>query len=428
MNNCHEVPRGALLETLIDYRGKTPPKSGAGVKLITAKVIKDGRIDRSRLEYISEATYEAWMHRGLPRKGDILVTTEAPLGEVAQLRADERVALAQRVILLRPHVEKVDPQFLFHFLRSSQALARLRQRSSGTTVMGIRQPELRAVMIPVLGRSQQAACAALLDGFDDLIEINERRIELLEDLARSLYQEWFVRFRFPGHEGVEFVDSDLGPVPEGWRFRRLGDVAVIDKGLSYKGAHLTGAGDPMANLKCLKPSGGFRRGGTKPYSGGYKQRHAIAPGDLVVANTDLTQVGNVIGSPAIVPRRDFEQGGLLSHHLFAVRPLDGPAVPFLFHVLAHDRFRNFARERASGTTVLGLRPADIADYAFADPPAALRNLFTQFAAVVNDFSDGLEDQNENLAATRDLLLPRLVTGRLDISDIDLGVLLPSSAA
>jgi type I restriction enzyme S subunit len=86
MNDRREVPLGDVLEMLIDYRGKTPPKSDTGVKLITAKVIKDGRIDRSRLEYISEATYEAWMRRGLPRKGDILVTTEAPLGEVAQLR------------------------------------------------------------------------------------------------------------------------------------------------------------------------------------------------------------------------------------------------------------------------------------------------------------------------------------------------------
>lgn len=76
---------GELIETLIDYRGKTPPKTEAGVPLITAKVIKGGTILTDRREYIAEATYETWMRRGLPKSGDVLITTEAPLGEVARV-------------------------------------------------------------------------------------------------------------------------------------------------------------------------------------------------------------------------------------------------------------------------------------------------------------------------------------------------------
>lgn len=112
-----------VLLALIDYRGKTPAKSTSGVRLITAKVIKRGRIDASRAEYVSEETYSTWMRRGTPTRGDILVTTEAPLGEVAQLRTNERVALAQRVILLRPDPARINPQFVFHYLRSEHALA-----------------------------------------------------------------------------------------------------------------------------------------------------------------------------------------------------------------------------------------------------------------------------------------------------------------
>lgn len=133
---------GHLIETLIDYRGKTPPKSSSGVPLITAKVIKGGFILPEPREYIAEEIYESWMRRGLPRAGDILITTEAPLGEVAQVGADARIALAQRVILLRPDHARVDPQFFFHYLRSPQARASLTRRASGTTVSGIRQPEL----------------------------------------------------------------------------------------------------------------------------------------------------------------------------------------------------------------------------------------------------------------------------------------------
>lgn len=145
---------GSLIEALIDYRGKTPPKTATGVPLITAKVIKGGRILESPREYIAEEIYDTWMHRGLPASGDILITTEAPLGEVARVGRNSRIALAQRVILLRPDPTLISPSFMFHYLRSSQAQAALGRRASGTTVSGIRQPELRAVEIP----SQLAPC------------------------------------------------------------------------------------------------------------------------------------------------------------------------------------------------------------------------------------------------------------------------------
>ena len=90
-----------VTETLIDYRGKTPPKTSCGVKLITAKIIKDGFVQNNNLEYISAEIYETWMRRGMPKQWDILITTEAPLGEVAQLRTTEKIALAQRVYLVK---------------------------------------------------------------------------------------------------------------------------------------------------------------------------------------------------------------------------------------------------------------------------------------------------------------------------------------
>ena len=110
-----------VTETLIDYRGKTPPKTSCGVKLITAKIIKDGFVQNGNLEYISEEIYETWMRRGIPQQWDILITTEAPLGEVAQLRTTEKVALAQRVVLLRGNPQIIDQQYYFH-LHSNRPL------------------------------------------------------------------------------------------------------------------------------------------------------------------------------------------------------------------------------------------------------------------------------------------------------------------
>jgi type I restriction enzyme S subunit len=131
-----ESPIGDIAEAIIDYRGRTPPKSAIGVRLLTAKVIKDGTIDESRLEYISEETYLWWMRRGFPRLNDILVTTEAPLGETAILRDRQRVALAQRVILLRGDPTVIDQNYFFAAMRSPLIQDRLRQRATGTTVLG----------------------------------------------------------------------------------------------------------------------------------------------------------------------------------------------------------------------------------------------------------------------------------------------------
>jgi type I restriction enzyme S subunit len=99
---------GDITSAIIDYRGRTPQKAPYGIKLLTAKVIKDATIDESRLEYISQETYAQWMRRGFPQQGDILLTTEAPLGEAAMLRSAEPIALAQRVILLRGDPAVVD--------------------------------------------------------------------------------------------------------------------------------------------------------------------------------------------------------------------------------------------------------------------------------------------------------------------------------
>jgi len=413
-----EVPLGDLLMALIDYRGKTPSKAASGVRLITAKVIKNGRIDTSTAEYISNDTYLTWMRRGIPERGDILVTTEAPLGEVAQLRTDERVALAQRVILLRPNPRRVNPQFLFHFLRSDEALMRMRQRSSGTTVSGIRQPELRAVRIPMLSNRQQAGSAAILDAFDDLIEINERRIELLEGLARSLYHEWFVRFRFPGHEDAMFVESDLGRIPDGWRVCTLSDIAEPRvEGVAIGDVDV---GCPYVGLEHLP-----RRSTTLRGWGGIE---SVKSRKLRFRRRD-TLFGKIRPYFHKVVWAPFD--GVASSDTIIMRPREEHALPALVNAtLSSDTVVAEAVATSNGTRMPRADPAVLLRYPLA-LPALDGHLVTAFEHATSrylEFSAALVAQNHTLAASRDLILPRLVTGRLDISDIDLGDLLPEEIA
>ncbi|MCP3818388.1 restriction endonuclease subunit S [Streptomyces sp. A3M-1-3] len=145
-----DLPLRRVVNRWIDYRGATPEKTESGVPLVTAKNIRNGKIDMtSSREYIAEGAYNEWMRRGLPRRGDVLLTTEAPLGQVAMID-NPGVALAQRVILLRADQEFCTPEWLYWYLRSPQGQAELELRATGSTALGIKADRLREVPIPVV--------------------------------------------------------------------------------------------------------------------------------------------------------------------------------------------------------------------------------------------------------------------------------------
>ena len=233
---------------------------------------------------------------------------------------------------------KADGTFVYYALRSPLGQHEILSRALTAGVPHINLGLLGQVQIPSPPLPIQRKIAAILSAYDDFIENNRRRIRILEEMAGRIYREWFVDLRYPGGEGVSFVDSLLGAIPVGWSVLPLSDLAEVTKGLSYSGSYLGDCGRAMANLKCLDPAGGYRREGTKPYSGPCQRKHEVAAGDVVVANTDLTQAGNVIGAPAIIPRRGFEQGGLITHHLFSVKPEEGVQRSFLFETLRKSAF------------------------------------------------------------------------------------------
>jgi type I restriction enzyme S subunit len=186
------LPLEECMAAIIDYRGKTPRKTSFGIPLVTAKVVKGGRIETPD-EFVAERDYEAWMRRGLPQPGDVVVTTEAPLGEIAQL-GSERVALAQRLIALRGKLDLLDNTFLKFLMQSVDVQDQLRARSTGTTVLGIKQSELRKVVLTLPPITEQRAVAHILGALDDKIELNRRMNETLEAIARALFKSWFVDF------------------------------------------------------------------------------------------------------------------------------------------------------------------------------------------------------------------------------------------
>jgi type I restriction enzyme S subunit len=183
------LPLEKCIERFIDYRGKTPTKGNSGVPLITAKIIKNGRIQPPN-EFIARENYDSWMRRGLPQLGDVLFTTEAPLGEVAQVD-DPDIALAQRVLLMRGKSNILDNTYLFGTLQSSFVRDQIERRSTGSTVKGIRQKELRKVVIPIPPIVLQRKYASFAVSQQKCTDRQKLLFKESENLFNSLLQRAF---------------------------------------------------------------------------------------------------------------------------------------------------------------------------------------------------------------------------------------------
>lgn len=180
----------------IDYRGKTPAKTTSGLRLITAKNVKMGHLQETPMEYVSPKSYETWMTRGIPRRGDVLFTTEAPLANVAQLDTDERVVFAQRIIIMQPDHTRLDSTFLKYMLLSQPVQERIRTKGTGATVQGIKASLLKTVEIAFpKSLAEQRRLAAKLDTIREetrrLASVYARRRDQLDKLRTSLLHHAF---------------------------------------------------------------------------------------------------------------------------------------------------------------------------------------------------------------------------------------------
>ena len=407
-----QLPLEDAMEAIIDYRGKTPPKTLDGVPLITAKVIKNGKILKEPQEFIAEEFYDEWMTRGLPKINDVLLTTEAPLGEVAAIRTTSKIALAQRVILLRSDPGLLDQTFLLYLMQSPLIQSRLSAVASGTTVLGIKQSELRKVLLTLPPIENQLVIGSALRSFDDLIDNNTRRIEILEESAKALYREWFVHYRYPGHENDTMVDSQLGPIPKGW------EITTLEKRCSLKRDSL----NPQKNLDET-----FAHFSIPAFDEGRKPE--IVLGANIKSSKHLLQDDCVLLSklnprfPRVwwtVPFLKTHRAICSTEFLPLIANKDWP-LPFIYSMVSNNQFVKMLAGRANGTSGSHqrIKPDDLMNLSVISPPMGVIQAFVQETYKNLEAIGNLIMLNDSLASIRDLLLPRLISGELDVSDLDL---------
>lgn len=209
-----------VCEFIVDCPHSTAPDEGKGYPLIRTPNVGKGRLDLNGVHRVSESVYKQRIQRGAPQANDLIFAREAPAGNVALVQENQTVCLGQRTVLIRPNVQKVNPQYLVYYLLSPKPQYELLGTANGATVAHVNLPAIRNLKIELPEKSVQDKIGTILVTYDDLIENNQKQIKLLEEAAQRLYKEWFVDLRFPGYENTKIVDG----VPEGWIKEEIGKI------------------------------------------------------------------------------------------------------------------------------------------------------------------------------------------------------------
>ena len=391
-----------VLEALIDYRGKTPKKVDSGIPLITAKIVKGGRINEPN-EFLAEEDYDKWMVRGLPKPGDIVLTTEAPLGEVAQLD-DRKIALAQRIVTLRGKKNVLDNTYLKYYFLSNVGQSRLKARETGTTVTGIKQSELREVLVTCPPFVTQQKIANILSSLDDKIEVNRRINEQLEELAGALFKSWFVDFE-PFKDG-EFVDSELGMIPKGCTTISLSKMADYLNGLAMQKFRPLQGEKGLAVLK-IKELGQDSCNDTSELCSPslVDEKYIVNDGDVIFSwsGTLLVKLwcGGICG---------------LNQHLFKVTSKKYPKW-FIYLWTKHhlDRFIRIAKDKA--VTMGHIKRGELdTSYAIVLDDEKMKELDGLMSPIIEQIINN-NVECRNLTNLRDTLLPKLMSGEIDVNEV-----------
>ena len=356
----------------------TPKEAGDGPVFLGIKnITDDGALDLSEIRHVSEEEYPRWTRRVTPQAGDVVFTYEATLHRYAIVPDGFRGCLGRRVALVRPDPDQVDSRYLLYFFLSRGWRQVIESNViTGATVDRVpleRFPSFPAAL-PRLRIQQQIA--GILSAYDDLIENNRRRMALLEEAARQLYREWFVRLRFPGHEHTRITNG----VPEGWEKKTLGDLVTLNYGKALKEEDRVEGPCPVY--------------GSSGIVGTHKKSLAAAPGIVVGRKGN---VGSIFWCP-----NDYWP-------IDTVYFIDADTSnPWFYYALQHMHFIS------TDVAVPGLNR----DFAYSRPllvpePRVVRD-FLESTAPLHEQITKVDGMNKKLRAARDLLLPRLMSGEITV--------------
>jgi len=342
-----------------------------------------------------------WTRRVQPRENDLVFTYEATLNRYAIIPAGFRCCLGRRMALIRTNPQKVEVRFLLYYFFTDEWRAVIRRNMlTGATVDRIPLTTFPDFPVRVPPLPIQRRIAGILSAYDELIENSQRRIEILESMARALYREWFVHFRFPGHESVPRVPSPLGEIPQGWEVRKLGDLCELRKDPYRDSDHSALPLLDMARMpsRSLAPS------------------DTGSPAELTTSRI-LFQAGDTLfGAIRCYLHKVVAAHcpGVTNTSVLVLRPRS-PSFRALVAIIASDIDTiRWAETQSTGTKMPVINWGVFQGMPSPIPSKGVAQAFEDIAGPMLDEIGVLATQIQTLRRTRDLLLPRLLSGQIDV--------------
>ena len=395
-----------ICELIVDCEHKTAPTQEDGYPSIRTPNIGRGYFILDDVNRVSEETYQYWTRRAVPQPGDLIMAREAPVGNVAMIPVGLRPCLGQRTLLIRPDHSKVDSAFLSYFLNGPHGQALIHAKTNGVTVPHLNMKDVRTMDLPALPPlTVQRRIAGILSAYDELIENSQRRIQILETMARALYREWFVFFRFPGHEKIPRIASPLGEIPKGWEVKPFTEIADVLSG-----------GTPKTDVA-------DHWDGEIPF---FTPRDA--PDYFYVLDTDkhVTELGLSKCASALYPpdtvfitaRGTVGKVALpsvpmaMNQSCYALQGKSGVSQRYLFSMILEQV--SYLKTNTGGATFGTIVVDTFRRMQIVKPPSDVIASFTSRVDALFEQMKTLRRQIQNLRRTRDLLLPRLLSGQVEV--------------
>lgn len=383
---------------IIDYRGKTPKKLGGDweddgeFRAISAKNIKKNKIvNEESIKKVNKEIYDKWMKKEIQRE-DILLTSEAPLGETYFWDSEEKIVLSQRVYGIRANKKIITSKYLYAYMQSREFSHELISRESGTTVTGIRQSELEKVKIKVPAYSVQMYVGDMIFNLNRKIHLNEVIISNLEQLSQTLFKHWFIDFEFPNEDGKpykssggEMVESELGDIPKIFKTGTLKDFCELKYG--------------KALTKKNRVDGPYPVYGSGGVTGTHKEFLIEGP-------------GLIIGRKGSIGTLHLEFNNFYPIDTVFYTESEYYTSNFLYQV-----FKQFDFTKANNdSAVPGLNREFVYNTKAIIPDNKIVEEFEKIILSVYEQINNLLKENKNLTQLRDTLLPKLLSGEIEIPD------------
>jgi type I restriction enzyme S subunit len=432
--NWHETTFGELIEIKhgFAFKGEFFGEAGEHIVLTPGNFHEHGgmKLKGAKEKFYTDVPPDEYVLN----RGDLIVAMtdlvqNAPiLGSSAFVPESGKYLHNQRlgkITVKRPDL--VSPEFIFWLFNSYSVRGQIKGSATGATVRHTSPSRIYEVSVELPPLPTQRKIASILSAYDDLIENNTRRIAVLEEMAQSIYREWFVNFRFPGFEDVKLVDSPLGQIPEGWRAGTISDVAVNGK----KGVAGGPFGSNLGRKDYVTEGVPVIRGANLSLNGRFsddefvyvseEKAAALKPNQATRGDIVVTQRGT-LGQVGMIPMRSQYETFIISQSQMKISvEHDKCDSLYLLHLLRSPVAVSRIKNHAISSGVPHINLTMLRKFTVLLPPREIQRLYVDHLRPSEELIELLSRKDRNLRTTRDLLLPKLISGKLDVEDLDIDV-------